>query len=51
MNYKIRAFNCGTFRVPGPEVYWMHKWGQREEMRASRGPDRTEYRLARFLRI
>jgi glyoxylase-like metal-dependent hydrolase (beta-lactamase superfamily II) len=32
MNYRIRAFNCGTFWVPGPEVYWMHRWGQREEM-------------------
>jgi glyoxylase-like metal-dependent hydrolase (beta-lactamase superfamily II) len=32
MNYSIRAFNAGTFWVPGPEVYWMHGWDQREEM-------------------
>jgi glyoxylase-like metal-dependent hydrolase (beta-lactamase superfamily II) len=32
MKYTVRAFNAGTFYVPGPEVYWMHKWGQREEM-------------------
>jgi len=30
--YTIRAFNAGTFWVPGPEVYWMHNWGTREEM-------------------
>ncbi|MCX6619601.1 MAG: hypothetical protein NTY38_00690 [Acidobacteria bacterium] len=32
MTYSIRAFNAGTFWVPGPEVYWMHNWGTREEM-------------------
>src|SRR5512141_2727393 len=32
MTYTVRAFNCGTFRVPGPEVYWMQGWGSYEEM-------------------
>jgi glyoxylase-like metal-dependent hydrolase (beta-lactamase superfamily II) len=32
MTYTVRAFNAGTFWVPGPEVYWMHGWGTREEM-------------------
>lgn len=32
MNYTIQAFNAGTFWVPGPEVYWMEGWNQREEM-------------------
>lgn len=32
MNYSIHAFNAGTFWVPGPEVYWMQRWNQREEM-------------------
>ena len=32
MTYTIQAFNAGTFWVPGPEVYWMSGWGQREEM-------------------
>jgi glyoxylase-like metal-dependent hydrolase (beta-lactamase superfamily II) len=32
MNYTVRAFNTGTFWVPGPEVYWMQNWGTREEM-------------------
>jgi glyoxylase-like metal-dependent hydrolase (beta-lactamase superfamily II) len=32
MNYSIKAFNAGTFWVPGPEVYWMERWNQREEM-------------------
>ena len=32
MSYTIRAFNAGTFWVPGPEVFWMHGWGNREEM-------------------
>ena len=32
MNYSIKAFNAGTFWVPGPEVYWMERWGTREEM-------------------
>lgn len=32
MNYTVQAFNAGTFWVPGPEVYWMHGWGTREEM-------------------
>ena len=32
MNYSIHAFNTGTFWVPGPEVYWMQRWNQREEM-------------------
>lgn len=32
MKYTVRAFNTGTFYVPGPEVYWMSHWGQREEM-------------------
>ncbi|MBV8828431.1 MAG: hypothetical protein JO108_04310, partial [Acidobacteriaceae bacterium] len=32
MKYSIQAFNAGTFWVPGPEVYWMENWNQREEM-------------------
>ena len=32
MTYTVRAFNAGTFWVPGSEVYWMHGWGTREEM-------------------
>lgn len=32
MKYKVRAFNCGTFTVPGPEVYWMSHWDTRELM-------------------
>ena len=32
MKYAVRAFNCGTFWVPGPEVYWMHAWDRREEL-------------------
>lgn len=32
MEYTVRAFNAGTFWVPGPEVYWMTGWGTREEM-------------------
>ena len=32
MKYAVRAFNCGTFWVPGPEVYWMHAWNRREEL-------------------
>jgi glyoxylase-like metal-dependent hydrolase (beta-lactamase superfamily II) len=32
MKYSVQAFNAGTFYVPGPEVYWMHRWGQLEEM-------------------
>ena len=32
MNYSVQAFNAGTFWVPGPEVYWMQRWGTREEM-------------------
>jgi glyoxylase-like metal-dependent hydrolase (beta-lactamase superfamily II) len=34
MNYSIKAFNAGTFWVPGPEVYWMERWGTLEEMNA-----------------
>jgi glyoxylase-like metal-dependent hydrolase (beta-lactamase superfamily II) len=34
MNYTVQAFNGGTFWVPGPEVYWMEAWNQREEMNA-----------------
>ena len=34
MKYSVQAFNGGTFWVPGPEVYWMEGWGQREEMNA-----------------
>lgn len=34
MNYSVRAFNAGTFWVPGPEVYWMEAWNTREEMNA-----------------
>ena len=30
--YTIQGFNAGTFWVPKPEVYWMHGWGEREEM-------------------
>lgn len=32
MKYSVQAFNAGTFWVPGPEVYWMESWNQREEM-------------------
>jgi len=32
MRYTVQAFNAGTFWVPGPEVYWMEAWSQREEM-------------------
>ena len=32
MKYSVQAFNAGTFWVPGPEVYWMHRWNQIEEM-------------------
>src|ERR1700759_366633 len=32
MNYSVQAFIAGTFWVPGPEVYWMEGWNQREEM-------------------
>ncbi len=32
MKYTIQAFNAGTFWVPGPEVFWMEAWNQREEM-------------------
>ena len=32
MSYSVKAFNAGTFWVPGPEVYWMERWGTREEM-------------------
>ena len=32
MNYSVQAFNAGTFWVPGPEVYWMEAWNQREKM-------------------
>jgi len=32
MKYTVQAFNAGTFWVPGPEVYWMEAWNQREEM-------------------
>ena len=32
MKYSVQAFNAGTFWVPGPEVYWMQGWNQREEM-------------------
>jgi glyoxylase-like metal-dependent hydrolase (beta-lactamase superfamily II) len=32
VKYKVQAFNTGTFWVPRPEVYWMHGWGEREEM-------------------
>lgn len=32
MNYTVQAFNTGTYSVPGPEVYWMDCWNQREEM-------------------
>ena len=34
MKYSVRAFNGGTFWVPGPEVYWMEAWNRREEMHA-----------------
>ena len=34
MKYSVQAFNAGTFWVPGPEVYWMEGWNQREEMNA-----------------
>jgi glyoxylase-like metal-dependent hydrolase (beta-lactamase superfamily II) len=32
MKFSVQAFNAGTFWVPGPEVYWMEAWNQREEM-------------------
>lgn len=32
MTYSIQALNGGTFWVPGPEVYWMQHWGEREKM-------------------
>lgn len=32
MRYSVQVFNAGTFWVPGPEVYWMEAWNQREEM-------------------
>lgn len=32
MIYTVQAFNAGTFYVPGPEVYWLEGWDQREEM-------------------
>jgi hypothetical protein len=35
MNYSVKAFNAGTFWAPGPEVYWMERWGTREEMTSS----------------
>ena len=28
MHYTVRAFNGGTFWVPGPEVYWLHGWAR-----------------------
>ena len=34
MKYTVQAFNAGTFWVPGPEVYWMENWNQREKMHA-----------------
>lgn len=34
MKYSIQALNAGSFWVPGPEVYWMEAWNQREEMNA-----------------
>lgn len=34
MKYSVQAFNAGTFYVPGPEVYWLEGWNQREEMNA-----------------
>jgi len=34
VKYSVRAFNGGAFWVPGPEVYWMEAWNQREEMNA-----------------
>lgn len=32
MKFTVQAFNAGTFWVPGPEVFWMENWQQREEM-------------------
>lgn len=32
MKYSVQVFNAGTFWVPGPEVYWMSHWNEREEM-------------------
>jgi len=32
LKFSVQAFNAGTFWVPGPEVYWMEAWNQREEM-------------------
>jgi len=30
--YSVQALIMGSFVVPGPEVYWMHCWGQLEPM-------------------
>jgi hypothetical protein len=32
MKFSVQAFCAGRFWVPGPEVYWMENWNQREEM-------------------
>jgi len=32
MKFTVQAFNAGSFWVPGPEVYWMEGWNQREEL-------------------
>jgi glyoxylase-like metal-dependent hydrolase (beta-lactamase superfamily II) len=34
MKYTIQAFSAGSFVVPGPEVFWMANWNQREQMNA-----------------
>jgi len=32
MTYTVQALNGGSFWVPGPEVFWMDCWDQREEL-------------------
>jgi glyoxylase-like metal-dependent hydrolase (beta-lactamase superfamily II) len=32
MKFSVQAFRGGSFLVPGPEVYWMENWNQREEL-------------------
>ena len=32
MTYTLRMLRTGAMDVPCPEVYWMERWNQREEM-------------------
>lgn len=34
MTYTVQALNGGSHWVPGPEVFWMDCWNQREELNA-----------------